>query len=215
MSRIDCSHMKSSVQWLPLFYQLCSSLILQLCFFPPLGMWPAPKCFPAPCPHLVPYPWWSHAPWGQPLHSYHLYLQAHASSGPLSEHLPREVRLLGSSLYQGVFRGCMAQASTHHMAPWDRTLSSVSFIPPPSWGTGSCKKPYCCPILQSKISNLMRCYNSNIKINFILFVLLYFIIQVIELRGKDLYHLTNSQQRVIELKSYWGIAVMCRRLSLI
>lgn len=48
----------------------------------------------------------------------------------------------------------------------------------------------------------MRCYNSNIKINFILFVLLYFIIQVIELRGKDLYRLTNSQQRVIELKSY-------------
>lgn len=57
----------------------------------------------------------------------------------------------------------------------------------------------------------MRCYNLNIKIYF---VLLYFIIQVIELRGKDLYCLTNSQQRVIDFPQA-GIAVMCRRLSVI
>lgn len=97
MSRIECPNMKSSVQWLLLFYQLCSSLTLRLCFFPSRPH----TLFPTHCEvvHL-----------GDNCFAllYHLYLQAHASSGPLSECLPREVQLLGSSLYQGVFRGCMA-----------------------------------------------------------------------------------------------------------
>lgn len=80
--------------------------------------------FPAPChPHTL-FP--THCEVMHPGDNhftllYHLYLQDHASSGPLSEHLPSEVQLLasklGSSLYQGVFRGCMAEAFTNHMAP--------------------------------------------------------------------------------------------------
>lgn len=189
MSRIECSNMKSSVQWLLLFYQLCSSLTLRLCFFPPR-------------PHTL-----------FPTHLKLCTLGTIASPFFIICTL-RLTPVLDPSL--NVFPGRFSYWVLPYIraslgGAWPRpppitwlpeivTLSSVSFISPPSWGTGSCIKIYCCLILQSKISNLMRCYNSNIKkINFILFVLLYFIIQVVEHRGKDLYCLTNSQQRVTEI----------------